>query len=501
MKKTIFILCMVVMALSSQAQHIYNNGARMVSGSSGSYWVLDNGDFALTSTSATNVAQFDNLIINSNSSLTLGTVAAPAYLTISGTLSNNSGTDGLLIPPGSSLIESSGADAQITLNIATSEWHLIAVPTSNATAGIFYGHYLQKHSETANTYSDITDPGEILTPMKGYALWGDLDPAEATFAGQVNAGNFSFSTTRVNAGWNLVGNPYPSSIDWDAATGWTKTNVNNAIYIHIDADKFATYVGGVATNGGTQYIAPGQGFFVRSSSAGSLSMTNAVRVHYETPLFKNTGEVVPNLVRLEVSGNNYKDETVVRFLPLATAEFDGSYDAYKLYGDVAEAAQIYSFGSTELAINSLPETDIVPVGVKAGVSGTYIIAATEINNLQYVTLEDTKTGIFTELAKSAYSFFFNPGEDELRFKLHFSALGITDNQSEAANIYSYQKTVFVNLKDQVKGDIYIYNISGQLVASVISASGMNRIYLANTGNYIVKVVSEKIALVKKAFIE
>ncbi|MEI6750140.1 MAG: T9SS type A sorting domain-containing protein, partial [Bacteroidota bacterium] len=89
----------------------------------------------------------------------------------------------------------------------------------------------------------------------------------------------------------------------------------------------------------------------------------------------------------------------------------------------------------------------------------------------------------------------------MRFKLHFSALGIADNQPEAANIYSYQKTLFVNMMDQVKGDIFIYNIAGQLVASVPSASGMNEIQLPVTGNYIVKVVTGSSSEVKKIFIQ
>ena len=503
MKKTFLILSIVLLALASQAQHIYNNGAHIVSGGSDSYWVLDNGNFILTSTSATNLAQLDNLVINSNSSLTLGTVAAPAYLTVSGTLSNSAGTTGLLIPPGSSLIESSGADAQITFNIASGEWHLISVPTSNATSGIFYGHYLQKHTEAANTYSDLTDPQEVLTPMKGYALWGDLDPADVTFAGPVNAGVKSFTTTYSGAGkgWNLVGNPYPSSIDWKASAGWTKTNVNEAIYVHKDAATWASFVGSTGANGGTRFIVPGQGFFVQAASNGTLAMTAAVRVHNATAFFKSSDEVVPNLVRLEVSGNGYKDEAVVRFLYDATAEFDGDYDAYKLYGDVPEAAQIYSTGSTPLSINSLPETDIVPVGIKAGVSGTYTIAATEINDLQYTTLEDTKTGIFTELANKTYTFSFDKSEDEMRFKLHFTMLGVPDAKSVAASVYSYQKKAYINMNNMVKGDIFIYNIAGQLVATKVSAKGTNEINLSNTGNYIVKVVTDKTTLIKKIFIQ
>jgi len=503
MKKAILILSMVVLALASQAQGIYNSNARIVS-ETGSYWVVDNGSFALTSDDATNLAQFANLKIFDGASLTLGSAETPAFLTVSGTLTNNSGIDaGLVIPPGSSLIESSGAPAFVTFNIAAGEWHLISVPTNNASTGIFYGHYLQKHTESSNAYTDMTDPGLVLTPMKGYAVWGDLVDNQVTYVGPLNAGYESFATTNsgTGKGWNLVGNPYPSSIDWKAASGWTKTNVTEAIYVHKDAANWATFVDNTGANGGTQYIAPGQGFFVEASANGTLAMTDAVRVHNATTFFKSSEQVVPNLIRLEVSGNGYKDEAVLRFLGEATSEFDGNYDAHKLYGDIAEAAQIYSTGSIPLSINSMPETDMVPVGVKAGVSGTYTIAATEINDLQYATLEDTKTGIFTELANNAFTFYFDKDENELRFKLHFSMLGVSDSKSVAATVYSYQKTAYINMNGLVKGDIFIYNIAGQLVATKVSVKGTNEINLSNTGNYIVKVITDKTSLVKKIFIQ
>ena len=510
MKKAILILSMVVLALASQAQAIYNNGARIVS-TTGSYWVVDNSDFALTSASATNLAQFANLTITGDASLTLGSAATPAYLTVSGTLANNSGNDGLVIPSGSSLIESSSAAATVSRAIPDNEWHLISAPTSNATAGIFLGHYLQKHTESTNAYTDITDPGEELSPMKGYAVWGDLNPAEVTFAGPVNTGAKSFSTTAVtytttpeiDGGWNLVGNPYPSSIDWDAASGWTKTNVNSATYCHVDGSTWATWVlgtPGVGTNSGSRYIAPGQGFFVQATATGSLGMTNAVRVHNATAFFKNT-EVVPNLIRLEVSGNGYKDEAVFRFLNEASAEFDGAYDAHKLFGDVPEAPQIYTLGSSELSINSMPETSVVPVGVKAGNSGTFVITATEVNDMQFASLEDTRTGIFTDITQKPYSFSYTSGEAANRFKLHFSALSVEDDEQSSLSIYSYQKTVYVNFNNHHSGDIYIYNMAGQLITSRETASGLVNIGLNAPGVYIVKVVSEKEITTTKVYIQ
>ena len=143
----------------------------------------------------------------------------------------------------------------------------------------------------------------------------------------------------------------------------------------------------------------------------------------------------------------------------------------------------------------------MPVGIKVGTSGIYTIAATEINDLNYVTLEDTKTGVFTELAKNSYIFNFTAGENEQRFKLHFSALSMDEKMETVASIYSYQKTVYINLNGNVKGDIFIYNISGQLVTSKPSAVGMNEITLSNTGNYIVKVISKENPVVTKVYIQ
>jgi hypothetical protein len=229
-------------------------------------------------------------------------------------------------------------------------------------------------------------------------------------------------------------------------------------------------------------------------------MTNAVRVHNTTTFFKHS-ETVHNLIRLQVSGNGYKDEAVLRFLPESSAEFDGDYDAYKFFGDVAEAPQIYTLGNIPLSINSLPETNTVAVGVKAGATGTYTIAATEIIDLQFVALEDTKTGIFTELSAKPYTFNFTAGDNEQRFKLHFSALSVPENQAENVTIYSYQKTVYINLGENVKGDVYIYNIAGQLISSKPSSVGMNEIGLQNTGNYIVKVITKNNTVVRKVFIQ
>ncbi|MFZ4706341.1 MAG: T9SS type A sorting domain-containing protein [Bacteroidales bacterium] len=454
----------------------------------------------------------NNLTIGSGKAFTINssnlvfTINSSKALTVNGILSNSAGTGALVIKSGGSVINGTdGIEASVKCDITGNKWHLISAPVAGETSNMFLHKYLQEHSEVSNQFTDITPTTGSLIPMKGFALWGDESGFEANYVGPLNTGFYTTSLYRTyagfNSGWNLVGNPFPSSIDWDWATspGWTKDNLNNAIYIE-NAGGWAAYVSGVGNNGGSRYIAPGQGFFVNVADVGSgaLSMYNDVRVHNATPFFKNT---VNDLVRLQVSGNGFIDEAVVRFLPEATAEFDGSYDAYKLFGDADGAAQLYSLGSTPLAINTLPETSTVPVGMRVSTEGVYTIAATEVNGFSAISLEDTKTGTFTDLLKVSYSFSYFPGENEQRFVLHFGSLSISETENSFANIFSYQKTAYINLKGQVKGDIYIYNISGHLVASVLSAHGSNRVDLDNTGNYIVKVIMDNATVVRKVFVK
>jgi hypothetical protein len=450
-----------------------------------------------------------NLTIESGGKLT---IASGGQLTVAGTLTNSAGSTGLVVEALGSLITNGSVVGSATVNCtipaasAPGAWHFISAPVSNAFSDLFKDLYLQELDETNYLYKDITAIGTAIIPMKGYALWGDVAGLPISYIGNLNNGvTTSIPVTRTNSlppgqpGWNLVGNPFPSYIDWMSG-GWTKTNVNASIYIELNG-VWASYNGTIGINGGSRYIAPCQGFLVEASSTGSLTMTNAVRTHNTATFFKNSQEVVNNLIRLKVTGNGYSDEAVVMFLPDATSEFDGQFDAHKRYGDIKEVAQIYTLGSIPLAINTLPETSSVPVGIHVGVNGTFTIAATEMNDLKYVTLEDTKTGIFTDLSVKPYTFNFTAGENEQRFVLHFSALSVNEKESTVANIYSNNQTVYVNMKDQLKGDIFVYDISGKLITSKVSVQGTTEIGLNVTGNYIVKVITKDNTEVKKVFIK
>lgn len=423
-------------------------------------------------------------------------------------------TGSLTINSGASLITNGAVTGNATVksDIEGGKWHLISSPVSGALSGSFSGKYLQSHSEASNLYSDIKDLDVALTTGTGFALWGGAGFTHDYF-GPLNTGTKLIGgltrtniSDALNSGWNLIGNPYPSVLDWDAVNvAQGSTGINNAIYIE-DGNAWATYNNGVGTpKAVNQYIAPGQGFFVQvkvNTTSGAIDMENSARVHTSATFYKKAS--VTNLARLQVSGNSYTDEAVVRFASDATSEFDGNYDAHKFFSEIPGSAQIYTLGSSPLAINALlPETNEVPLGIRANTAGTYTIAATQLLDMPSATLEDTQTGIFTDLSAGSYSFTAGPGEKEVRFILHFntSVTSLTDPAKSLANIYSYQNTAFIDLKDQAKGNIFIYNVSGQLIRTQAASKGMNEVKLPNTGIYMVKVITAKSTMVKKIWIE
>ena len=380
------------------------------------------------------------------------------------------------------------------------EWHFISSPVSNALSGLFTGLYLQYHDEATNAYFDIVPTNVPLNPGKGYAIWNSNN-ATANFSGNLNAGmvgssgNLSRSGAGNDFGWNLVGNPFPSSIDWLAGSGWTKTNINNATYIHVNAATWAAFVGGVGTNGGTRYIAPGQGFFVSVTDkggpypeAGSLILNKEIAVHNNATFFKSDPT---DYVRIEVSGNGYSDETVIRFREEATISFDNEWDAHKLFGYQLEAPQIYSVLSGKYAINSIPEPQPVIVGVKGMANGIFTITATETEGLEYLFLEDVLTQKVTDLLSESHTFSYSVGVNDERFIIHFAPIaGINNHYRSDLSVFSSGHNLMVDISETTQGEIKVYNITGQLIHKTETKPGRTTFSGLSVGTYIVQVVTQ-----------
>lgn len=251
---------------------------------------------------------------------------------------------------------------------------------------------------------------DALTTGRGYAV--NIQATEVVdFQGTLNSGDVTLSNlvrgSQANAGWQLLGNPYPSAIDFDKVN---KSGLESALYVIKStgqyAGGYAAYVNGSSTNSGTTNIPLGQGFFVRVASAqmpGSLSFTNNARTTApETGLFQRLSNTSP-AVALTLSGAGVANQMRVYFEQGATPAFDAAYDAH--YLPTTHGLDLASDISTEaLAINGLPElsgTVTVPLRVHAATAGTYTLRADELANLPTgyrAYLRDARANTLTDLA-------------------------------------------------------------------------------------------------------
>lgn len=294
----------------------------------------------------------------------------------------------------------------------------------------------------ATSYAPITNANvDAITPGVGYWTYlgtGYVNTANILIdvTGPTTKGNFDFGVSFSSSGsidddgFNMVANPYPSTIDWDSPS-WTKTNVDDAIYMwQADLGQYATYIGGVSTNGGSNLIPSSQGFYVKTNSNSPVLQANEnIKVAGNPTFIKSSSSLTSGkLFRAKLEGNNFKDEAIVRFDDNSTLNFDGAFDAIKLYSSKAEVPSVaFVTANKDLSINTLP-TDMpnlsIPVRVKVGVSGNYTLSFEGLDTFDEhtcVTFEDLKTGTKTNINDlGAYQFYMESITSAPRFIIHIA---------------------------------------------------------------------------------
>ena len=442
--------------------------------------------------------------------------------------SDATGTGSLVVDAPSSVSVAAHSNVELYLTGSTSGtetdlWHLVSSPISDGVSNTFLGDYLLSYDETTNLFSYIISIDVPLTPMRGYEAWAWVPVGKTdVFSGTLNDGFQSLGLTHTGTnGWNLLGNPYPCAIDFDATSGWSFGNAEQKVWIWNTGSSgtkgtWATHVrGGVSANGGSRYIPAEQGFFLHCTAATTVSMDNNVRVYSTQGYYKSaTTEPTTNILRLEASGNGYKQETVIMFNPDASSSYD-DYDAWFRNGSIG-CPQIYSIihNDTTVCINTLPQiTDnlTVPVGFTVGVPGTYTIRASELNTFGgnvLITLYDLKTSISRNLkVNPEYTFTADTLDNANRFLVIFgiAPFGTNDIQaSETVQIYSFGDAVFIktNSTANTKGQVFIFDpIGKEQFQGNLSGTEITKISPdLSTGYYVVKVVTGESAYSKKVFI-
>jgi len=279
-------------------------------------------------------------------------------------------------------------------------------------------------------------------------------------------------TNTSGGGWNLLGNPFPSAIDWSLVT---KTNVDNALYYYDNTT--APYVYHIDLTGGngpgTQYIPAEQGFMVHASAAGSITMENSNRVHQSLITYYKNGDsyLTDNVLNIWVEGNGKRDYARVCFYGPATENFDGEYDAYKLFSYNSNP-MLYSLtpDNSLLAINTMPFSQMqgtVPVGFTPGTDGSFTFNAQGMENFAPdidIVLNDLKLNTTQNLKENpVYTFTSSTSDEANRFQLLFGVVGIGElPTAQTVSGYYANGNLFVTTNSGVT-NVNIYNMQGQLV--------------------------------------
>lgn len=408
-----------------------------------------------------------------------------------------------------------------------SVYHLVSVPltqAANPRSGLFKWSYLFNFDVTAQDW--VAMGTSLYNPLyvnQGYMIYKYPGPEKwetdttYSFAGPMNNGSFTCNVAFPNSldNHNLVPNPYPSAINWDATSGWTKTNVYNAIWIWNPASaNYATYINNAGTNGGSQYIPVGQSFFVSASAAApALIMDNDVRVHNDQAFLKNKEEL-PDLLRVKAFANNFSDEAVVRFADGATAGFDGQYDASKFYGS-PEAPQLFTLSSDDkqLSINAMEVGTgkrIIDLGFKLEATGLCTLNFSGIesfNSDMQIQLNDRVTGQQINLrTMPEYSFAHSPENAALRFELIFDGVtAIADVRPVNQDFFYADGKLYLNFAQDSQGpfDITVYNINGQteFMGVTHDAKAVVDLERLTSGFHIVRVVTNDYSGEKKVVVK
>ena len=409
------------------------------------------------------------------------------------------------------------------------DWHLLSSPVTDQTIQNefvpatftadedFYCYY-EPTSEWVNYKNSTTPPtwttangDNTFVEGKGYMVSYYANGFTKSFTGTPNTGSQSFSLSKVQTtgdyiGINLAGNPYPSSIDWKAVSGWTRGDLVNTntlenphynMYIwNPTENNYGVYNSGsvsdFGTNSVTRYIPPMQGFFVTAETAGSISMTNDVRVHNNASSWLKNGDNNSTQLRVIVSSeDNYgKDEVVIE-----TGHETSTGGALKMFSFVESAPSLYlPKENKNYAISflqDLPVGTTIPLYFGAGIDGQYELRFTFDDQLYTnVKLSDKETGAITDINEnSVYQFFSAKDANPNRFLLHFGMVGFGEQeQAPTLQVYMVDNRLYVN-NSLEQAQLAVYDLQGRLVArQSLNSGGLQALPLElPAGVYIVRL--------------
>ena len=342
------------------------SSAPSVSIGSGKYFIMEPGSRATvgnltnggTLQLKANASAFSSLILTSYSRTGSGTENIELYLSGGGTEQNDNYKWHYISSPVASL--STNIFTTITPDLAQ---FVESRPVFSLRQGwvAYDGYVYSTGLMNGPTFNSLTTTSN----GRGYNYF-DFSDHLYTFSGILNTSTVTaplgFSGNASMHGFNLLGNPFISGLDWNYIVSDPGYPANTSKGLYFTRDNVqCSYIAGVGVPGDVNgIIPPMQGFFTKTYATGnSIILPQAARTHDNIhPRYKG-GEQVIALVRLALQGEDITDETVLRFDHEAKAGWDNDFDAAKLFYSETRT-YIYSLtDSIKYSINGQPFPDSI----------------------------------------------------------------------------------------------------------------------------------------------
>ena len=509
----------------------------------------------------------NNINVNNNLSINGTLNISPASsLSVSGNFTNN-GTVTLNSDADefSSIIVEGTSSGNITYNryvntAASGEWDLIGSPvdglsissfiTANGSSLASNGtqHAIGRHFNDTDSWKNYASDGYGTNTL---AIAGDFNLGEGYQMGSTSGETLAFTGTVATSAqtqsvinndgngsggrrWNLVANPFPSYLNLNtqahATNNFLKVNIDSGVidssfgYLYgWDADGSGyTIYNNNASDGFTDYIAPGQGFFVAaaSQSAANISFTTAMRTTSGGDDFVSDRLAQSTWSRFYLrlyQDENFTSETQFYFDQGLSLGLDPGHDAGAPFEDILMSRLVEQDQGIGMAINAMglsafDEETLIPLVLNrdAGVEFSISFEDSTIPEDVGVYLEDTLLETLTDLRSS--DFTLTPESDLFdmgRFYLRIgnTSLGGDDLDESYISIYKAASDDFLTIEGLSNGEkvnVELFNIMGQQVLTTtlnsnqstqrVSTSGLT------TGIYVIRLQADRSVIAKKIII-
>ncbi len=392
-------------------------------------------------------------------------------------------------------------------------WHIFSSPVEQAIAdfipetdqGRFFYFVWDETKQSWISYEDPAFENDYFVFGHGFYVASDSTLTSA-FAGNVNTedvrlSNLSLSEDVMYDGWHLLGNPFASSLEWDA-TLWELENVVHTAKMWQDGG----YID-VPSPGGI--IPLTTGFFVQVTETNNmLNFPAAARVHVSHA--KEHPAIEQIVLQAAGTDSPWLQQSVVRFESDALPDFDLRYDSYFMAG---EGPLFHALGKdNHLSTISLSGNDPAEYVYyhfeETGECSHYLVSLLKNMAGVQLFLHDMHENVVHELTLDEPYVFdaTSNNKEQHRFALHFTETSLPTDLNEVeeeGKVLAWYHDGQIHIGNTGNTtSVRIYDLQGRLLTehfpdgqSVHSISAPGQ-----PGLYLIRLTGERHTAVKKLLV-